>query len=293
MKLISRISAALASLGLLLAASAQDPVKFNVPGVTPAAKQPATPAGTPAPTTAPAAPAAAAPAAKYTDAQIAEAYGWIAGQQLGLRQLEFSKAEVEAMARGMIAMVSGALPTFDPQAMEPALQAFMQKKAEAFETKRQAYLSQLRLKNMTDGAAFFTKLKAENKNLVQLPSGLCYEILKPATGALPKMGQLVTIHYTGSFVNGEVFGSTTTGDNKEPIDLLLRAATPEDPNGTIPGMVEGLAKVGIGGKARFYIPPSLAYGDAGTPQGIPPGAALVFEVEVVGVKDAPKTPAAK
>jgi FKBP-type peptidyl-prolyl cis-trans isomerase len=291
MKFISSVSAALVSLGLLVAASAQDPVKFTVPGVsTPAApgKAPAAaPATTPAAATPTAAPAK--PAAKFTDMQIAEAYGWIAGQQLGLRQLEFSKAEIEAMARGMVAMAAGQQPTFDPQAMEPELQAFMGKKAEAYEAKRQAFLTQLRQKNMADSVAFFTKLK-ENKNVVELPSGLRYEILKPATGAAAKPGQVATINYTGSFVTGEVFDSSI--ERKEPLDVPMTAATIENPNGTIAGMVEGLSKIGVGGKAKLYVPPQLAYGDTGN-QGIPPGATLIFEVEVLGVKDAPKAPAAK
>lgn len=278
------------SLGLLVSASAQDSVKFNVPGVSTPGAQPAAPAAKSATTPAQPAAPAAKPATKFTDAQIAEAYGWIAGQQLGLRQLEFTKAEIEAMARGMIAMAAGGQPSFDPQAMEPELQAYMAKKAEAFETKRQAFLTQLRMKNLADGTAFFTKLKAENKNLVQLPSGLCYEILKPATGPVAKPGQLVTINYTGSLPTGEVFG--TTAESKEPIEIPMTAATPDNPNGTIAGMVEGILKVGVGGKAKLYIPPSLAYGDSGN-QGIPPGATLIFEVEVLSIKDAPKTPAAK
>lgn len=293
MKFTSQVSAAFASLGLLVAVSAQDPVKFNVPGVTtPAsqpAKTPAAPAKTPAvPATTP---APAAPVRKFTDAQIAEAYGWIAGQQLGLRQLEFTQAEIEAMARGMVAMASGAQPTFDPAAMEPELTAFMQKKAGAFETKRQAYLTQLRMKNLGEGQAFFTKLK-DNKNVVELPSGLRYEILKPATGPAAKPGQIVSLHYTGTLVNGEVFGSTTQGEKKDPLELPMMSGSPENPSGTIPGMVEGLSKVGVGGKAKLYIPPSLAYGDSGN-GGIEPGSTLIFEVEVLGVKDAPKTPATK
>ncbi len=282
MKFTSQVSAVLAGLGLLATASAQDPIKFNVPGVSTPASQPAAPA------------APAAPARKFTDAQIAEAYGWVAGQQLGLRQLEFSKAEVEAMARGMVAMASGAQPSFDPAAMEPELQAFMQKKAEAFETKRQAFLTQLRMKNLSDGQAFFTKLK-ENKNVIELPSGLRYEILKPATGPVAKPGQIVSLHLTGTLVTGETFASTTQGESKEPLELPMTVGSPENPAGTIPGMVEGLAKVGVGGKAKLYIPPSLAYGDSGN-QGIPPGATLIFEIEVLGAKDAPKgtaTPAAK
>lgn len=307
MKFIAKASAVLASVGLLAAASAQEPVKFNVPGVTQPAAQPAapaakpttpapapavTPAAAPATTAAAPAPAPAAPVRKYTDAQVAEAYGWIVGQQVGLRQLEFTKAEVEAIGRGMVAMASGAQPTFDPQAMEAELQAYMGKKAEAFETKRQAFLQQLKIKNITEGTAFFTKLK-ENKAVVELPSGLRYEILKPATGAAAKPGQIATIHYTGSLITGEVFDSTVQA-GAQPVDLPVKAATPSDPNGIISGMFEGLQKIGVGAKAKLYIPPSLAYGDAGSPGGIPPAATLVFEVEVVAVKDAPKeAPAAK
>ena len=71
-------------------------------------------------------------------------------------------------------------------------------------------------------------------------------------------------------------------ERKEPLDLLLQTANGTTPGGAMPGMVEGLLKVGVGGKARLYIPPSLAYGDDGF-QGIPPGATLIFEVEVLGV----------
>src|SRR5258708_17561995 len=99
------------------------------------------------------------------------------------------------------------------------------------------------MQNITENIAFFTKLK-ENKNIVELPSGLRYEILKPATGAAPKLGQVATIHYAGSLVNGQVFDSTVANGGK-PIDLPLIATTAESPNGTIPGMVEGLQKVGV------------------------------------------------
>jgi FKBP-type peptidyl-prolyl cis-trans isomerase len=275
MKFTSKISAALASLGLLVAASAQDPVKFSVPGVT-------------APTTQPGTPAAAPAGPKFTEAQIAEAYGWYMGAQMGLRELEFSKADVEAMTRGMMNMVSGAQPTFDPKEMGPEVKAFLAKKQEAYTAKQEAFMTKLRAQNAIDNAAFFAKLK-ENKNVVELPSGVRYEILKPATGAVAKPGQVATIHYTGTLVSGQVFDSSI--QRGQPIDLPIVEATPTNPNGIIAGMFEGLQKVGVGGKAKLYIPPALAYGDAGN-EAIPPGAALIFEVEVIGVKDAP-APAAK
>jgi FKBP-type peptidyl-prolyl cis-trans isomerase len=273
MKFTSKVTAALVSLGLLVAASAQDPVKFNVPGVA----QPAAPAAAPAVPAA--APAAAKP--KFTEAQVAEAYGWYMAAQLGLRQLEFNKDQIEAMARGMVGAVSGGQPTFDAKEIGPELEAFLGKKQENFMTK-------LRYQQISEGAGFFAKLK-ENKNVVELPSGLRYEIVKPGSSTFPKPGQLVSIHYTGTLVGGQTFDSSV--ERAQPVDLLLQAATAQNPNGVIPGMFEGLQKVGVGGKIKLYIPPSLAYGDQGS-QVIPPGATLIFEVDVIGAKEAPKEPVA-
>lgn len=259
-------------MGLLVAASADDAVKFNVPGVSGGAQQ-AAPAATPAP----AAPAAAtAPAkSKFTEAQIAEAYGWYTGMRMGLNQLGFTRAEVEAMARGLQGAASGAQPSFDPKEIGPELEAFMAKKNEAF-------MSKLHADNVALGTTFFAKLK-ENKNVVELPSGLRYEITKPGTGATPKVGQQVTIHYTGTLASGQVFDSSI--ERGQPAEMILA------PNQLIAGMVEGLQKVSVGGKIKLYIPASLAYGDEGN-QGIPPAATLIFDVELLGVKDAPKEAAA-
>ena len=267
MKFHHAISAGLVTLGLLVSASAEEPVKFTVPGVT-SGTVPA------APTPAPAAPAAAAQP-KFTEAQVAEAYGWYMGAQMGLHQLEFTKDQTEALARGIIGAAAGGQPPFDAKEIGPEVEAFMKKKNDAFMTK-------LRYQQLADGAAFFTKLK-ENKNVVELPSGLRYEILKAGPGAAPKVGQVVTINYTGTLVNGQPFDSSI--ERGEPAEMQVQEGR------LIPGMVEGLQKMNVGGKVKLYIPPSLAYGDQGN-QAIPPGATLVFEIDLLAVKDAPPTPAA-
>jgi FKBP-type peptidyl-prolyl cis-trans isomerase len=279
MKFTTQLTAGLFSLSLLSAVSAEDTVKFNVPGVTPGtpAAKPATPA-----VTAPATPAAAAPAKKFTEAQVAEAYGWFVGDRMGLRQLDFTPAQIEAMARGMVGLVSGAQPSFDPKEIGPEVEAFLARK-------NQVFMGKLLVQQTALSKEYFTKLK-ENKNVVTLPSGLCYEILKAGTGPVAKVGQLVSFHYTGSLVTGQVFDSSV--ERGQPAELQLIAATPQSPAGFIAGMFEGMQKTGIGGKLRLHIPAALAYGDEGN-QAIPPGAALIFEVELLGAKDAPKEPAAK
>lgn len=278
MKLTTQLTAGLLSLSLFVAATAEDAVKFNVPGVTPgapAAAKPAAPA-----VAAPAAPVA--PAKKFTDAQIAEAYGWFVGAQMGLRQLEFTQAQIEAMARGMVGIASGAQPSFDTKEIGPEVEAFLARK-------NQAFMGKLQAQQVALAKEYFAKLK-ENKNVVALPSGLHYEILKAGTGAVAKPGQLVTIHYTGTLATGQVFDSSV--ERGQPIDVLLQPASAQNPTGVIVGMFEGLQKTGLGGKLKLHIPAALGYGDEGS-QAIPPGAALIFEVEIIAAKDAPKEPAAK
>lgn len=265
MKFSSKITAALLSTGLLVAASAQDPVKFNVPGVSSDTQKPA-----PAPAASSAAPGAPAKS-KFTEAQIAEAYGWYTGMRMGLNQLGFTKAEVEAMGRGLVGAASGAQPSFDPKEIGPELEAFLGKKNEV-------YMTKLHAENVALATAFFAKLK-ENKNVVELPSGLRYEITKPGTGATPKPGQQVSFHYTGTLASGQVFDSSV--ERGQPAEMVLQH------DQMIDGMLEGLQKVAVGGKIKLYIPASLGYGDEGN-EGIPPAATLIFDVELLGVKDAPK-----
>lgn len=271
MKLTTKFSAGLVSLGLLIAASAQDAVKFNVPGVT----TPSTPAAQPA------APAAA-PAKKFTEAQVAEAYGWFVGAQMGLRQLEFTKEQIDGLARGLQGVAAGGNPPFDAKEIGPEVEAFLAKK-------NQAFMGKLRTQQMALNAEFFTKLK-ENKAVVETPSGLRYEVVQAGNGAVAKPGQIITINYTGALLNGQVFDSSA---DRGPVELLVQIPSAQNPNGIIPGMFEGLQKTGTGGKLKLYIPPQLAYGDEGAPGTIPPAATLVFEVEIVSVKDAPAAPAAK
>lgn len=286
MKFISPLRAGLVFLSLLIAASAQDAFKFEVPGVTtpakPAQPAPAAPKANPpaAKASAPAAPAAA-PASTggkktYTEAQLAEAYGWFLGAQMGLRQLEFTKEQVEALGRGLVGVASGAQPPFDAREIGPEVEAFL-------ERKNQTLLGKVRAVQAAASNEHFAKLK-ENKNVVTLPSGLAYEVLQAGKGATPKPGQVVSFHYTGALATGQVFDSSI--ERGEPAEVLLQQVSQQTPNGVIPGMFEGLQKGAVGSKLRLHIPAALAYGDGGVP-GIPPGAALIFEVEILGVKDAP------
>ena len=284
MKFITKLSAGLLSFGLWVSASANEPVKFNIP--TAATAQPATAGPKAAPAVA--APVAAAPAKpaapKFTELQIMEAYGWYMGMTMGLADREFTKAQTEAMSRGLVAAAIGQPAPVDMEAAAPEIEALLARKTEVL-------LAKVRQKNMGEAAAFFTKLK-ENKAVQETTSGLRYEIIKAGSGPNAKLGQLVKLHYVGSSISGQVFANSAA--ENQPVEFVLALPDAAGGTGTIAGMLEGLQKINAGGKIRLYIPPHLAYGDDGLQGMIPPSAALIFEIELLEIKEAPaKAPTAK
>jgi peptidylprolyl isomerase len=110
---------------------------------------------------------------------------------------------------------------------------------------------------------------------VVTPSGLKYWVLKEGTGPTPKAGQNVRVHYTGWLKDGTKFDSSV--DRGEPLPFAVGVGQ------VIPGWDEGVLTMKVGEKRQLEIPPGLAYGDEGAGGVIPPGATLVFDVELVGI----------
>lgn len=104
-------------------------------------------------------------------------------------------------------------------------------------------------------------------------SGLRYIITQEGTGKSPVATDNVTVHYTGKFLDGKVFDSSV--QRGEPVQFGLGQV--------IRGWTEGLQLMKEGGKAVFFIPYTLAYGEQGYPGAIPPRADLIFEVELIKV----------
>ena len=113
-------------------------------------------------------------------------------------------------------------------------------------------------------------------------TGLTYIITRRSQGRQPLPGETVVVNYTGLLGSGVKFDSSL--DRGEPFNFPLGMGR------VIKGWDEGIAKLRVGEQATLIIPPQLGYGERGAGGGeIPPNATLIFIVELIGIKEQPKT----
>ena len=207
-------------------------------------------------------PAFAADAPKTEEQKTLYALGLLVARSLGIFQL--APAELEYVKQGITDAVTGKSPMVD-------LKVYGEKVQELARSRRKAQGEKL----AASGKDFLDKA-AKEKGAVKTDSGLVYFSLKEGTGASPKATDTVKVNYRGTLPDGKEFDSSyKRGVPAEfRLDKVIKCWT------------EGLQKMKPGGKARLVCPPTLAYGDAGAGELILPGATLVFEVELLEVKNA-------
>lgn len=119
--------------------------------------------------------------------------------------------------------------------------------------------------------------KSKPGKIMKTASGLEYQIIEKGKGGKkPKPGDMVTVHYTGKFTNDTVFDSSVK--RGQPIKFTLGTGQ------VIKGWDEGIALLEVGDKAKFIIPPDLAYGSQARGP-IPANSTLIFDVELIDVKE--------
>ncbi len=200
---------------------------------------------------------------KTTEQRFSYAVGYTFATQLKSESIKIDDAAIAAAISDVLQgrelqMTAGEMA----MALEAGQQAILQARAE--EAKRTLEAGQ--------------KFLAENKSkegVVELPSGLQYEVLKAGEGASPKVDDTVSVHYRGTLLNGEEFDSSYS-HGEQPVTFPL--------NGVIEGFREALTRMQPGAKWRIFIPSEMAYGARGAPPAIGPNEALIFEIELISIK---------
>jgi FKBP-type peptidyl-prolyl cis-trans isomerase len=197
------------------------------------------------------------------------------GQDLG-RNLGGSGARIDTDA--LLAGFADALAEIDPQLpvaeQQQALMAFGQ----SVQEERQREAQEIAETNAAEGQAYLEQNGAR-EGVVTTETGLQFEVLTAGEGPTPTDDDRVTLHYTGTLVDGTQFDSSLDDD---PETEDAPAVFPV--GGVIPGFTEALKMMSVGGTYRIVIPGDLAYGPQGAGGAIGPNATLIFEVELLGIE---------
>lgn len=194
------------------------------------------------------------------------AVGMIIGRQL--LDLGGERLNLTDFGQGVAAMLSGHEPALQAAEAQQLVQDFVRQN----EQREQAEAARRGEQARAEGEAFLSR-NAKREGVVTTASGLQYEVLTEGTGAHPSATDTVRCHYEGRLVDGTVFDSSYR--RGEPATFPL--------SGVIAGWTEGLQLMPVGAKFRFFIPYQLGYGAQGAGHDIPPFAALVFDVELLGI----------
>ncbi|GGD31239.1 FKBP-type peptidyl-prolyl cis-trans isomerase [Franconibacter pulveris 1160] len=238
-----------------------------------------------APLASAAAPAKDAPAAasanaafKNDDQKSAYALGASLGRYMENSLKEQEKLGIKLDKAQLIAGVQDAFADkskLSDQEIEQTLQAFETRVKTAAQEKMEKDAKE----NADKGKAFRDTF-AKEKDVKTSSTGLMYKVEKAGSGDAPKDSDTVVVNYKGTLIDGKEFDNSYT--RGEPLSFRL--------DGVIPGWTEGLKYIKKGGKIKLVIPPELAYGKTGVP-GIPANSTLVFDVELLDIKPAPKADA--
>ncbi len=156
-----------------------------------------------------------------------------------------------------------------------ALGFFFFTKMNSKQEKISDYTSPTSAATITSGSAPTPQTSVAAKKQI-MDNGLEIQDLVVGTGAEATVGKKITVNYTGTLTDGTKFDSSK--DHGTPFSFTLGAGQ------VIQGWDQGFAGMKIGGKRKLTIPASLGYGDSGVPGAIPPGATLIFEVELLKVE---------
>ncbi|HET7267529.1 MAG TPA: FKBP-type peptidyl-prolyl cis-trans isomerase [Oleiagrimonas sp.] len=179
------------------------------------------------------------------------------------------KIDMPTLLRGLKAAYARQPPTVSMPVMQHQLDVL----AERMHQQAMASFQRMAQRNARTSAAFM-RSNAKKPDVVSLPSGVQYKVLQVGHGAAPTLSSTVVMNYRGSLVNGMEFDSTWA--HGKPVTYAV--------GNMLPGWRKVLPRMHVGAHWKVFIPPAQAYGERGQLPRIGPNEALVFDIQLLGVK---------
>ncbi|ENW03369.1 FKBP-type peptidyl-prolyl cis-trans isomerase [Acinetobacter beijerinckii] len=198
--------------------------------------------------------------------QLGYSYGYLMGKGSAETLKDLN---IETFIQGLQEAVNGKAPSLTDEDMAKVLNQYKKR----LEAKQLVEFQELAQKNDQAGKSFLAE-NAKKSDITTTKSGLQYQVLQQGTGKSPKATSTVKVNYEGRLLDGTVFDSSIARNH--PVDFKL--------NQVITGWTEGVQTMKEGGKSRFFIPSTLAYGEVGAGDAIGPNSTLIFDIELLEVK---------
>lgn len=198
--------------------------------------------------------------------QLGYSYGYLMGKGSAETLKDLN---IETFIQGLQEAVNGKAPSLTDEDMAKVLNQYKKR----LEAKQLVEFQELAQKNDQAGKSFLAE-NAKKSDISTTKSGLQYQVLQQGTGKSPKATSTVKVNYEGRLLDGTVFDSSIARNH--PVDFKL--------NQVIAGWTEGVQTMKEGGKSRFFIPSTLAYGEVGAGDAIGPNSTLIFDIELLEVK---------
>jgi FKBP-type peptidyl-prolyl cis-trans isomerase FklB len=200
---------------------------------------------------------------------VQDLYSYTVGYEVGRNlQEQETQFNLEALFQGIEDVLLENQPLLDQTERQQAMAALQEQLRERFADERAVTGEN----NKAEGEAFLAENKTR-EGVVTLPSGLQYLVLREGNGPKPEATDRVSVHYIGSFLDGTEFNNSYTGGDPAIFSV----------NRVIAGWTEALQLMKVGAKWKLWLPPELAYGEAGQGTQIGSNATLVFEVELLTI----------
>jgi len=177
-------------------------------------------------------------------------------------------ADIDFLKEGIKDAISGA----EPRLTADERREVMREMSKEMQKKQSAVNGGLADKNTKEGADFL-KANGKKKGVKTTSSGLQYRVIKKGKGARPATNDKVTVHYSGTLIDGTEFDSSYK--RGQPATFPV--------SGVIRGWTEALQLMEEGAKYELFIPSGLAYGERGSGGTIGPNAVLIFTVELISI----------
>jgi FKBP-type peptidyl-prolyl cis-trans isomerase FklB len=210
-------------------------------------------------------------AGKATSSKGLDKSSYSLGYQFGqnLHNLD-AQINMDSFTKGFADALAGKAGALSKEEMQKTMAEFESNLRSKMDSKKREQGD----KNVKEGKAFL-EANAKKPGIKVLPSGLQYKVITEGSGQSPKAADVVKTHYRGTLISGKEFDSSYA--RKEPAEFPV--------NGVIKGWTEALQLMKPGAKWQLFIPSDLAYGPQGAGADIGPNATLIFEVELLAVKN--------